>query len=121
MISRYSGYVPPWRRTIRLTARSIVSALWRSVTASARRSAAGLPELGDLRGLRVPAKVERHVLVARTDPQDRHARAVDVLAVPSHRARVHPHPGGAAGQDEPVDALQLADRRRVRDDLRLDP
>src|SRR5713226_1630502 len=78
-----------------------------------------LAELRHLGRGRVAPEVLRHELVSRADSEDRGVERVQVLAVPPHLPGVHTDPGGSAGQDEPVQAVQFRDPRVVRDDLRL--
>src|SRR2546427_4376455 len=78
-----------------------------------------LAELRDLGRGCVASEMLRHELVARADSEDRRVERVQVLPVPAHLSRIHPDPRGAAGQHEPVQAVQVRNLRVVRDDLRL--
>ena len=79
----------------------------------------GLAELWNLGRSCVASEMLCHELVPRADSEDRRVERVQVLPVPAHLSRIHPDPGSAAGQHEPVQAVQLRNLRVVRDDLRV--
>src|SRR5439155_14199800 len=59
-------------------------------------------------------------LVARPNSTNRRVERVGVLAIPPHLLRMDPAPRRPAGKDDPVQTIQLGDRRVVGHNLRLD-